>query len=152
MTGSEIQCEGLTSSDAAQSDCENRTVVWFQNCWKDDMPVLGLAGCHGQKWKLVQVHGGDQSPLPPLWNSFVGTGIHNGPVPPAKLEVLHLYRWFTHLLRNILSNYWCGMHRTCKNTSFISDRHSWKTLREIITKSTFYVLAQKKVLMQLNQQ
>ena len=35
------------------------------------------------KMKLVQVHGGDQSPLPPLWNSFVGTGIHNGPVPPA---------------------------------------------------------------------
>ena len=25
--------------------------------------------------------------------------------------------WSTHLLRNSLSNYWCGMHRTCKNTS-----------------------------------
>ena len=49
------------------------------------MPVLGLAGRHWRKWKLVQVHGGDQSPLPPLWNSFVGTGIHNGPVPPANL-------------------------------------------------------------------
>ena len=24
---------------------------------------------------------------------------------------------YTHLLRNILSNYWCGMHHTCKNTS-----------------------------------
>ena len=71
------------------------------------MPVLGLAGCHWRKWKLVQVHGGDQSPLPPLWNSFVGTGIHNGPVPPANLmlkqekreqpkEVLHLCRWSTH--------------------------------------------------------
>ena len=42
----------------------------------------------------MQVHGGDQSPLPPLWNSFVGTGIHNGPVPPA--EVLHLFRCSTH--------------------------------------------------------
>ena len=24
-------------------------------------------------------------------------------------------RHYTHLLRNILSNYWCGMHLTCKN-------------------------------------
>ena len=29
---------------------------------------------------------------------------------------------YTHLLRNILSNYWCGMHRTCKNTSVKPDR------------------------------
>ena len=29
----------------------------------------------------------------------------------------------THLLRNILSNYWCGMHRTCKNTSVKPDRN-----------------------------
>ena len=43
MIGSEILCEGhhstsllegLTSSDAVQSDCENRTVGWFENCWK----------------------------------------------------------------------------------------------------------------------
>ena len=32
---------------------------------------------------VLQVHEGDQSSLTPLWNSFVGTGIHNGPVPPA---------------------------------------------------------------------
>ena len=38
--------EGFTCSDAAQSDCENRTVVWFENSWKSDMPVLGLAGGH----------------------------------------------------------------------------------------------------------
>ena len=31
----------------------------------------------------------------------------------------------THLLRNILSNYWCGMHRTCKNTSVKPDRNGW---------------------------
>ena len=31
---------------------------------------------------LQQVHGGDQSPLL-LWTSFVGTGIHDGPVPPV---------------------------------------------------------------------
>ena len=40
--------EGFTCSEAAQSDCENRTVVWFKN----DMPVLGLAGRHFGKWKL----------------------------------------------------------------------------------------------------
>ena len=67
----------------------------------------------GTAWSTVQtvnlqVHGGDQSPLPPLWNSFVGTGIHNGPVPPAlklerertkeekEKEVLHLFRCYTH--------------------------------------------------------
>ena len=51
--------------------------------------VLGLAPCHSSQ--KTQVHGGDQSQLPPLWNSFAGTGIHNGPVPPAFewLEVLH---------------------------------------------------------------
>ena len=38
--------EGLASSDAAQSDCENRTVVWFDKRLENDMPVLGLAGCH----------------------------------------------------------------------------------------------------------
>ena len=38
--------EGFTCSDAAQSDCENRTVVWFENSGKSDMPVLGLAGGH----------------------------------------------------------------------------------------------------------
>ena len=48
---------------------------------KNVVGVLGLAPCHNSQ--KVQVHGGDQSPLPPLWNSFVGTGIHNGPVPPA---------------------------------------------------------------------
>ena len=93
---------------SSNSDCEKRTVV-RRLVGNNDMPVLGLAGCHWREWKLVQVHGGDQSPLPPLWNSFVGTGIHNGPVPPAwkrkswtitkplkyRREVLHLYRWST---------------------------------------------------------
>ena len=42
-----------------------------------------------QTWNSSeQVHGVDHSPLPPLWNSFVGTGIHNGPVPPALIIVL----------------------------------------------------------------
>ena len=37
-----------------------------------------------------------------------------------KLLHTHIH---THLLRNSLSNYWCGMHRTCKNTSVKPDRH-----------------------------
>ena len=28
----------------------------------------------------------DQVMLPPLWNSFGGTGIRNGPVPPATMK------------------------------------------------------------------
>ena len=36
----------------------------------------------------------------------------------------------THLLRNILSNYWCGMHRTCKNTPVNPDRRNWLSRRE----------------------
>ena len=36
----------------------------------------------------------------------------------------------THLLRNILSNYWCGMHRTCKKHSSKPDRRWWMTRRE----------------------
>ena len=37
----------------------------------------------------------------------------------------------THLLRNILSNYWCGMHRTCTNNPLKSDRIKWLIQREI---------------------
>ena len=78
---------------------------------------------------------------PPNVHSFVGTARTNGAVPPAlvlwlgpkeekersftSIQMLH-----THLLRNILSNYWCGMHRTCKNTSVKPDRKWWMTRRE----------------------
>ena len=33
---------------SSNSDCENRTVVWFEKSWKNDMLVLGLAGRHRQ--------------------------------------------------------------------------------------------------------
>ena len=68
MIGSEKLCEGnlstsllegFTSSDAAQSDCENRTVVWFER-FKNDMPVLGLAGRHWRKLEM-QVRMADQA-------------------------------------------------------------------------------------------
>ena len=46
------------SSDAAQiADCENRTVFWILTCWKNLVPVLGLAGCHFGNGKLqVRFH------------------------------------------------------------------------------------------------
>ena len=51
------------------------------------------------------------------------------------IEVLHLFRWYTHLLRNILSNYWCGMHLTCKNNPVkltgIFGRFEWRNLGEV---------------------
>ena len=48
----------------------------------------------------------------------------------------YIHKWIqyhilhTHLLRNILSNYGCGMHRPCKNTSVKPDRQWWMTRRE----------------------
>ena len=47
------------------------------------------------------------------------------PLPNHCMHCIHRHRHtqtLTHLLRNILSNYWCGMHRTCKNTSVKPDR------------------------------
>ena len=76
----------LAEMVASKSLNENVQIAKTVQTWKPsknpkiDEPVLGLAGCDVGK---LQVHGGGQLPLPPLWNSFVGTGIHNGPVPPA---------------------------------------------------------------------
>ena len=56
------------------------------------------------------------------WKGFP-RGVHATLTNPA---------WITHLLRNILSNYWCGMHRTCKNTSIKPDR------RELMIRSEKY--------------
>ena len=43
------------------------------------------------------------------------------------LEVLHLFKCFT-LARNNHCEFWCGMHRTCKNTPIKPDR-KWFTTR-----------------------
>ena len=37
----------------------------------------------------------------------------------------------THLLRNIIANYCCGMHLTCKNNPIKPDRRNWLIHREI---------------------
>ena len=121
----------------SKSDCENRTVVWkpletkFQVCCQrpyseegsdatlsimkkkkwNDMPVLGLAGCHSEKWKLMQVRRADQALYHhELTMSSLGSVCQSCTAPlhekrnswtitkPLKCrrEVLHLYRWSTH--------------------------------------------------------
>ena len=40
----------------------------------------------------------DQVMLPPWWNSFVGTGIHNGPVPPASRSFTSFETVHTHAM------------------------------------------------------
>ena len=51
--------------------------------------------------KDQQVHMTDQVMLPPLWNSFVGTGIHNGPVPPANEGKIYLNRFQILMVANV---------------------------------------------------
>ena len=125
MTGQKNQCRWILSlsllkatvpSDEIDrsSDCEDRTVDWnlltpkfrgrfrcsiiHNRNWKpNDMPVLGLAGCHSEKWKIdagTQSWSGSVSPRTD--SVFVGQCLSVVHCPPAKLEVLHLYRWFTH--------------------------------------------------------
>ena len=44
-----------------------------------------------------------------------------GLIPPCRKSA-----WVTHLLRNVLSNYWCGMHRTCQDNSVKPNRSDLK--------------------------
>ena len=39
-------------------DCDNSAEI---ETVLNDMPVLGLAGCHAEKWKLMQVRRADQA-------------------------------------------------------------------------------------------
>ena len=58
----------------------------------------------------------------------------------------------THLLRNSLSNNWCGTHQTCNNTLFKPDERNWLTRRESLCEENLSVSLQKypNVLMQLS--
>ena len=40
-------------------------------------------------------------------------------------------RSHTHLLRNVLSNYWCGLHRTCKDNSVKPNRSGLMTVPNV---------------------
>ena len=102
MIGSEKLCEeifstslleGFTCSDAAQSGCENRTVVWkllekrHAGSWLSRLPLT-------KNWKIagklqVRFHRN-------IAASSLAADCNVPQRPPAKLEVLHLYRWFTH--------------------------------------------------------
>ena len=55
------------------------------------MPVLGLAGCHWRKTGKLQVRFHRN-----IAASSLAADCNVPQRPPAKLEVLHLYRWFTH--------------------------------------------------------
>ena len=55
------------------------------------MPVLGLAGCHWRKTGKLQVRFHRN-----IAASSLAADCNVPQRPPAKLEVLHLSRWFTH--------------------------------------------------------
>ena len=72
------------------------TPFWIQ---KTTCLFMSWPTCHF--WTTLQVRGGDQSPLPSLWNSFVGTGVHNGPVLQCVcqrlvVKILFVIRGYTH--------------------------------------------------------
>ena len=83
------------SSDAAQiADCENRTVIWVLTCWKNLVPVLGLAGCHFGNGKLqVRFHRNiaasslaadcNVPQRPPAWNCCLTNRVN--PVKPNRM-------------------------------------------------------------------
>ena len=94
------------------TDCENCTVnevtsngspkirVWFENCSKSDVPVLGLAGCHwremkNEKWRrYTDWHPNLYHQI--KWVSSRVAVSNDLPLPPAQIEVLHLFRCSTH--------------------------------------------------------
>ena len=97
-----------------QQNSKNKIARLRQQCrnWNglNDMPVLGLAGCHWRKRKLVQVRRlASQSVSPDQMGVFVGSGPKWSAATPAYMarklltktqnkqkEVLHLCRWSTH--------------------------------------------------------
>ena len=82
-----------------------------------------------QQFQKLQVHTVDQTVLPPLWSSFIGTGIHNGPVPPAlKLDNKAVYK-FRKSLRNRGWPPHTHTHtHTHKNTHWAhSAKNGWKS-------------------------
>ena len=109
------------------SDCDNRVKTKIFSCrgsWLSPSPYENKC-----RYRNVRPHS-----LPAESHSFVGMARETAAMPPArrrrekkKKERLYIYSdaTHTHLLRNILSNYWCGMHRTCKNTSVKPDRRHW---------------------------
>ena len=128
MTRRERQCRGILSTsllDATvpsdkvgrNSDCETVQTRKENNLFGNGMVVLGLATSHCWKhWNGKAGTPGWSAPASTIMHSFVGMRLHDGRMPPAKLEVLHLFRWFTHTNMGCLldkptttNGYrWCG--------------------------------------------
>ena len=67
---------------SSNSDCENRTVVW-KMLENNDVPVLGLAGCHSEKWKIDAGTSSWPSWISHFTGSFVGHSPSEMLCPPA---------------------------------------------------------------------
>ena len=134
----------MSSSVLSWASLKNGCCRGFQLCrtwwkWKRRCPVLRQAvstltrptGVKPEKWTAVSLY------LDELLiqkckfrdrftvNCQPRKAFPEGLIPPCRNSA-----WVTHLLRNILSNYWCGMHRTCKKHSSKPDRRWWMTRRE----------------------
>ena len=69
-----------------------------------------------------------------------------GLIPPCRTTV-----WVTHLLRNIIANFCCGVHRSCTDNPYkLTWKISWLN-ENFSAKYAFYVLALRNVLMQHGQ-
>ena len=141
-------CENRTGSKWHQTEVQRFRFV-SKTSWKIDMPVLGLAGCHwrevkNENWKLVQVRRlASQSVSPDQMGVFVGSGPKWFAATPCilsnlcqlteneisrwrqefllkPLEVLHLFRWFTHTLACIGSGrHTCIHYIRCSASHYI---------------------------------
>ena len=95
----QTDCDSRTGSEVTSSG-KLRVWVWFDTVWKKNRQ--GGSWVSHVPWpesKISQVRRDDQSRYhnlkPP---SSLGSGWNEIHCPPAKLEVLHLFRWFTHTL------------------------------------------------------
>ena len=85
------------------------------NLFGNGMVALGLATSHC--WKHWNGKAGTprwSAPASTIMHSFVGMRLHDGRMPPAKLEVLHLFRWFTHTHPSHTTYH----HTTCSHLLF----------------------------------
>ena len=116
--------------------------LWWQlrnaNC---DMPVLGLAGCHWRKNGIgtVQVRAVDHTAYP-LQTSVasLATDWCMEPWPPAtkRVEVLHLFRWFTFTpwcRRAFLEDANCRLKQSSDTVNWSRIRRSKCQRQELIT-------------------
>ena len=95
----QTDCDSRTGSEVT-SNGKLRVWVWFDTVWKKNRQ--GGSWVSHVPWpesKISQVRRDDQSRChnlkPP---SSLGSGWNEIHCPPAKLEVLHLFRWFTHTI------------------------------------------------------